>query len=739
MQIKKLTKDEIWDGLKSGLERIYKRETITKNQYVDLYTRVYEFCIKSFNGYDLYKKLNSFLNDHLLSLQLISADLIDDDLLKFYSKEWEMYHFSSRVLNGICGYFNRHWSLEMTFETGDIGKGNFEIYHLALVNWRENLLTGMINRLTNAILKLIARGRNGDSINTRLLREVLGSYVVLGLDKECPTATLNLQLYQNSFEKSFLIETERFYVQENIEFLKNNSIIEFRKRIHQRIQEEGQRAQIYLHESTNNKLVETIQRSSLKLHSETYFDEFQVALEENNVEDLRGLFLLVNQVQDTLIVLQSMLQKHVSQQGRDAIARHGESIRKNSGIYIHAIVQVHRKYSDLIQKSFNSHPGFVAALDKACYDFINDNAAISHGNSSCKSAEFLAKLSDSLLKKSNKNSTETDLEDTLDQIVVVFKYIQDKDVFLHFYREMLAKRLILHSSVSENTEASMILKLKQICGLEYAKMLHRMFQDTCVSKDLNEKFKTYLTDSGETLEMDFDVQVLSAGSWPLHSSVTFLLPAELEKSISCFTSFYNSRFSGRKLTWLYNMSRAELITNCFEARYTLRVSTFQMAILLQFNSSDSWSIKQLCISTGIDTDILIQNVQILIKSKLLRSEDDESNLQLSSLVQFTAEYKNKKLRVNVSQPTKLEVTKDQTNSQKRIQVNRLMAIQAAIVRIMKHRKTLKHQQLVAEVLNQMSSRFKPPVIHIKKSIDVLIEKEYLTRMDDENDTYRYVA
>lgn len=44
--------------------------------------------------------------------------------------------------------------------------------------------------------------------------------------------------------------------------------------------------------------------------------------------------------------------------------------------------------------------------------------------------------------------------------MVVFKYIEDKDVFQKFYSKMLARRLVLHMSASDDAEASMISKLK---------------------------------------------------------------------------------------------------------------------------------------------------------------------------------------------------------------------------------------------------------------------------------------
>lgn len=49
--------------------------------------------------------------------------------------------------------------------------------------------------------------------------------------------------------------------------------------------------------------------------------------------------------------------------------------------------------------------------------------------------------------------------------MIVFKYIEDKDVFQKFYANMLAKRLVQHNSASDDAEASMISKLKVILYL----------------------------------------------------------------------------------------------------------------------------------------------------------------------------------------------------------------------------------------------------------------------------------
>lgn len=138
------------------------------------------------------------------------------------------------------------------------------------------------------------------------------------------------------------------------------------------------------------------------------------------------------------------------------------------------MLAVHDKYHNITCNQFKSDIGFGAALDKACEKFMNNNAVT--GGSSKKSPEMLAAHCHKLLKKSSKNLEEAELEEALNKMLIVFKYIADKDVFEVYYKKRLADRLIEQASASDDAEASMISKMKHACGYNYTNKLQRMYQ-----------------------------------------------------------------------------------------------------------------------------------------------------------------------------------------------------------------------------------------------------------------------
>jgi cullin 3 len=66
-------------------------------------------------------------------------------------------------------------------------------------------------------------------------------------------------------------------------------------------------------------------------------------------------------------------------------------------------------------------------------------------------------------------------------------------------------------------------------------------------------------------------------------------------------------------------------------------------------------------------------------------------------------------------------------------------IDAAIVRIMKTRKSMQHNNLIAEVTKQVGNRFPATPQMIKKCTEGLIEREYLEREQSDRRLYNYLA
>jgi len=103
---------------------------------------------------------------------------------------------------------------------------------------------------------------------------------------------------------------------------------------------------------------------------------------------------------------------------------------------------------------------------------------------------------------------------------------------------------------------------------------------------------------------------------------------------------------------------------------------------------------------------------------------------------FTAPLTRLKVQMIASRP---ENEQESLETQEKVEEDRKHQIEACVVRIMKSRKKLDHNNLVAEVTKQLSARFNPNPSVIKKRIENLIDREYLERSKEDIRVYNYLA
>ncbi|KAI9672478.1 MAG: hypothetical protein M1817_003244 [Caeruleum heppii] len=744
-----------WTYLEAGVSKIMLdlRDGVDMMTYMGVYTAVHNFCTSSkaaavpstgviggahrgahLLGEDLYHNLIRYLTTHLAGVNAKAHGHSDEALLNFYIREWDRYTTAAKYINHLFRYLNRHWVRREL----DEGKKNvYDVYTLHLVRWRVDLFLNVQENVMAAVLRMVEKQRNGDTIEQAQIKSIVDSFVSLGLD-ETDTTKSTLDVYRFHFEKPFLAATTKFYQNESAMFVAENSVVEYMKKAETRLEEEKDRVGLYLHPDIMSPLMRTCQQVLIAEHSALLRDEFQSLLDNDRQDDLARMYRLLSRIPDGLEPLRLKFEAHVRKSGLNAVAKvAGEGDNLEPKVYVDALLEVHTQYQTLVNQAFLGESEFVRSLDNACREFVNRNEVCKE--SSSKSPELLAKYSDSLLKKTVKSAEESDLEDMLTKIMTVFKYIEDKDVFQKFYSRMLAKRLVHTSSASDDAETSMISKLKEACGFEYTNKLQRMFQDIQISKDLNAAYKDFidqaLDDEDLRKAIDAHYHILGTGFWPLSPPNTAFIPPQIiVRTYERFQKFYFEKHSGRKLTWLWNLCKGEIKANYIKGTkipYTFQVSCYQMAILLLFNDSDTVTYDDIEKSTALSKEILDPSLAVFLKAKLLLVEPEGAKIEPGTTFVLNYNFRSKKLRVNLNISVKSEQKQEVEDTHKTIEEDRKLLMQSAIVRIMKSRKRMKHVQLVQETISQIKSRFTPKIPDIKRCIDILLEKEYLERLEGE--------
>jgi len=505
------------------------------------------------------------------------------------------------------------------------------------------------------------------------------------------------------------------------------------ERVIQRIDSENVRSRKFLYPSSYTKVTYECEQRMVGDHLSFLHSECKGMVEREAISDLSNMYRLLKPISGAQQVLLDEVQAHIKQRGLQATeGLKGESIAQD---FVENILGVHQKYREMIGDTFSGDQAFVGALDKACTAVINHRLP----KQQAKAPELLAKYCDTLLKKSQKGMSESEIDDKLNSSITVFKYLDDKDVFQKFYSRNLGKRLIHQQSHSMDLEEAMINRLKQACGFEFTNKFHRMFTDISLAEDLNTKFSNFLQAQKVDVGINYFVRVLQQGAWPMGPSnlSPLAIPVELEKTVAMYESFYAKQFSGRKLTWLYHLSHGDIRLGFLPKTYIITMTTFQMSILLLFEKSDSLSYNELKATTKISDDHFPKHVQSLVEAKLLTYNTPE--LTSESVISLNMKYTNKRTKFRIGGTIQKETPQEVEQTHHAVEEDRKMYLQAAIVRIMKSRKVLKHNQLIQEVLSQSKARFAPSISMIKKCTESLIDKAYIERTPNSTDEYSYMA
>lgn len=284
-----------------------------------------------------------------------------------------------------------------------------------------------------------------------------------------------------------------------------------------------------------------------------------------------------------------------------------------------------------------------------------------------------------------------------------------------------------------------------------------MFTDSRISIELSSEFKELVKQSvsisvSDSKQPEVSLNILTSTYWPFTAASetsTCNLPTELVAILGQFEKFYMSRHSGRRLTWLKNMGTADVQTqlSAHSKRKELSMSTYCMVVLVTcFNgaANDAVSFKEIKAATGIPGDEAKRAIQSLAMGKYRiltkTTRGGARDILDEDLFQVNLDFTHPLSKIKIptisasssgSGSSVSEDAKERAATLEKIATDRRYQIEASVVRVMKSRKTMQHNLLVAQVVEQLSVRFNPDIMMVKKRIEELIERDYLER--DEGD------
>ncbi|NXH87826.1 CUL4A protein, partial [Edolisoma coerulescens] len=707
---------DTWQKLHEAVGAIQSSISIKYN-LEELYQAVENLCSYKVSA-TLYKQLRQVCEEHVKAQILqfreypfaMHRNSLDSLLfLKKINKCWQDHCRQMIMIRSIFLFLDRTYVLQNSMLPS--------IWDMGLELFRNHIISDkqVQTKTIDGILLLIERERNGEAVDRSLLRSLLSMLSDLQ------------QVYKESFEQRFLEETNCLYAAEGQRLMQEREVPEYLHHVNKRLEEEGDRVITYLDHSTQKPLIACVEKQLLGEHLSAILQKgLDNLLDENRISDLTQTYQLFSRVKGGQQILLQHWSEYIKNFGTTIVV----NPEKDKDM-VQELLDFKDKVDHIIEVCFQKNEKFINLMKESFETFINKRPN--------KPAELIAKYVDSKLRAGNKEATDEELERILDKIMIIFRFIHGKDVFEAFYKKDLAKRLLVGKSASVDAEKSMLSKLKHECGAAFTSKLEGMFKDMELSKDVMVQFKQYMQNQSDPGNIDLTVNILTMGYWPTYTPMEVHLNSEMIKLQEVFKTFYLGKHSGRKLQWQTTLGHAVLKAEFKEGKKEFQVSLFQTLVLLMFNEGDEFSFEEIKMATGVEDSELRRTLQSLAcgKARVLIKNPKGKDVEDGDKFIFNGDFKHKLFRIKINQIQMKETVEEQVSTTERVFQDRQYQIDAAIVRIMKMRKTLGHNLLVSELYNQLKFPVKPG--DLKKRIESLIDRDYMERDKDNPNQYHYVA
>ncbi|RWS04501.1 cullin-4A-like protein [Dinothrombium tinctorium] len=700
--------EKTWEKLREAVVAIQTSKPIS-TPLEQLYKAVENLCSHK-NAAQLYSYLESLCEKHVKHniTQFTTGDMDSLTFLKLMDNCWQAHCRQMIMIRSIFLFLDRTYVLQ--------NASILSIWDMGLEMFRNYIISNpqVQSKAIDGLLQLIERERGGEAVDRSLLKSLL-------------RMLSDLQIYKEVFEGKFLQATEELYAAEGQRLMQEQEVPAYLAHVDKRLHEEWGRLMHYLDGSTKRPLIQCVEKQLISEHLCSILQKgLDQLLDENRINDLSLMYNLLSRVKEGLHELCTYFNQYIKKRGKVIVTN-----PEKDKTMVQELLDFKDQLDVVVTQCFQKNEKFVNSLKEAFEYFINQRPN--------KPAELIAKFVDSKLRAGNKEATEEELERLLDKIMVLFRFIHGKDVFEAFYKKDLAKRLLVGKSASVDAEKSMLSKLKQECGAGFTSKLEGMFKDMELSKELMLAFKQHLNNTMPNGKIDMSVNILTMGYWPTYQAMDVHLPQEMVEYQEVFKKFYLSKHSGRKLQWQPNLGHCLLKAYFSAGNKELQVSLFQTLVLLLFNDSDELSFEEIKHSTAIEESELKRTLQSLAcgKARVIVKNPKGRDVNNGDRFIFNSEFKNQLFRIKINQIQMKETQEEQTTTQERVFQDRQYQIDAAIVRIMKTRKSLTHNLLLTELYDQLKFPVKPT--DLKKRIESLIERDYLERDKDNTNQYHYVA